>query len=143
MAGDVLPDPSSQFGRRVRERLENEHVVWFTTIGADGTPQPNPVWFVWTDGGFLIYNAAQAKRLDHIRDRPQVSLNFNSSGQGGDIVVFRGLARPVDTQPPPHENSVYVAKYGEAMAQISDSPEAFSAAYPHAVRVEVHGVRGF
>ncbi|MDQ0379393.1 TIGR03667 family PPOX class F420-dependent oxidoreductase [Amycolatopsis thermophila] len=143
MAGDVLPDPSSPFGRRVRERLEAERVIWLTTTGADGTPQPNPVWFLWADGGFLIYNAAKAKRLDHIRDRPQVSLNFDSDGQGGNIVVFRGLARPADTQPAPHENEAYVEKYGEAMRQIRGSHEAFSEAYPHALRIEVNGVRGF
>ena len=40
-------DTSSSFGRRVVERLENEHVVWLTTVAADGTPQPSPVWFLW------------------------------------------------------------------------------------------------
>ncbi|NIH78806.1 TIGR03667 family PPOX class F420-dependent oxidoreductase [Amycolatopsis viridis] len=143
MAGDVLPDPSTAFGQRVRERLERERVVWLTTAGADGTPQPNPVWFLWAGDGFLVYNAVHAKRLSHIRDRPQVSLNFDSDGQGGDIVVFRGLARPVDSQPGPHENPAYVAKYGDAMTQISGSLEAFGEAYPQAVHITVRGVRGF
>ena len=143
MTGDVLPDPSGPFGQRVRDRLETERVVWFTTIGADGTPQPNPVWFVWADGGFLIYNMANARRLDHILGRPQVSLHFNSTSQGADVVVFRGLARPVDTQPPPHENTAFVAKYRDAMKAVSGSLEAFSAAYPRVVRVEVNGVRGY
>ncbi len=143
MADGVLPDPSSPFGQRVRERLEHERVVWFTTTGADGTPQPNPVWFVWDDGGFLIYNAAHAKRLSHIQGRPQVALHFNSNEQGGDIVVFRGLAHPADTQPPAHENPAYVAKYGEAMESISGSLEAFSKAYPQALRVQVNAVRGY
>ena len=42
MANQVLPDPSTTFGKRVRERLAEEIVVWLTTVGADGTPQPNP-----------------------------------------------------------------------------------------------------
>ncbi|WP_191249003.1 TIGR03667 family PPOX class F420-dependent oxidoreductase [Amycolatopsis deserti] len=143
MAGDVLPDPSSPFGRRVRERLETERIVWFTTTGADGTPQPNPVWFVWQDGEFLVYNAAHAKRLDHIRDRPQVALHFNSDGQGSDVMVFSGLARPADTQPPAHENPAYVAKYGKAMKRVGGNLEAFSAQYPQVLRVKINKVRGY
>ena len=58
----VLPDAGTPFGDRVRERLVDEQVIWLTTVGADGTPQPNPVWFLWTpeegdewgDGSFLI-----------------------------------------------------------------------------------------
>lgn len=143
MAGDVLPDPSSPFGQRVRERLEHERVVWLTTTGPDGTPQPNPVWFVWDDGGFLVYNLAHAKRLSHIRDRPQVTLHFNSDEQGGDVVVFRGLAHPADTQPPAHENAAYVAKYREAMESVSGSLEEFSKTYPQVLRVQVNAIRGY
>jgi hypothetical protein len=41
----VLPDPATTFGKRVRRRLRDEPVSWFTTVGADGTPQPNPEAF--------------------------------------------------------------------------------------------------
>ena len=36
-------DPSTPFGERVRRRLRDVVVVWLNTVGADGTPQPNPV----------------------------------------------------------------------------------------------------
>lgn len=139
----VLPEPQTEFGARVRERLESEHVIWFTTVGADGTPQPNPVWFLWQDDGLLVFNRAQAKRLAHVDARPQVSLHFNSSDTGGDVVVFAGTARRLDGHPGPHEVPEYVAKYGDAMTRISGSPEAFGAAYPVALRIDVARVRGF
>lgn len=135
--------PESSFGDRVRERLATETVIWFTTVGADGTPQPNPVWFVWDGDGILTYNRPDANRLAHIRRRPQVSLNFDGNGHGGDIVVFRGLARAPDAQPLPHEVPAYLEKYGDAMASISGSPEKFSADYPVPVMVDVQRVRGF
>jgi PPOX class probable F420-dependent enzyme len=143
MSNDVLPDPDSPFGRRVRERLAAERVIWFTTIGSDGTPQPNPVWFVWDDDGFLIYNRTDARRLAHVRDQPRVSLHFNSDRQGSDIVVFRGRARRPETQPPPHEVPAYTGKYGPAMSGISGSVEAFSETYAVPLRIDVTGVRGF
>jgi PPOX class probable F420-dependent enzyme len=139
----VLPDPKSEFGARVRERIETEHVIWFTTVGADGTPQPNPVWFLWQDDGLLVFNRAGAKRLAHIEARPQVSLHFNGNDQGGDIVVLSGTARRLEGHPRPHEVPEYVAKYGDAMAGISGDTETFGAAYPVAVRIDVARVRGF
>lgn len=140
---NVLPDPDTPFGRRVRERLAAERVVWFTTVGSGGTPQPNPVWFLWDDGGFLVYSHTGAKRLAHIRHRPQVSLHFDSDGQGGDIVVFQGRARRPEGQPPPHQDPAYTGKYGQAMSRIAGTPEKFSEAYAVPLRIDVTHVRGY
>jgi PPOX class probable F420-dependent enzyme len=139
----VLPDPETPFGRRVRARLEAETVIWFTTVGADGTPQPNPVWFLWHDGGLLVFNQSGAKRLAHIQARPRVSLHFDGNGKGGDIVVLTGTARRVDGHPQSHEVPEYVAKYGEAMKSISGDAEKFGADYPVALLIDVTRVRGF
>lgn len=143
MAGDVLPDPGSEFGQRVRSRLRDEHVIWLATVDASGTPQPNPVWFLW-DGArtLLVYNMASANRLAHIASRPRVGLNLDGNGQGGDIVVLAGRAELAPQSPAPHEHADYLAKYGEPMAQVSGSPEAFSAAYPIALTVQIERVRG-
>ena len=37
-------------GERVRRRLTGEMTIWLTTVGRDGTPQPNLVGLLW-DGG--------------------------------------------------------------------------------------------
>jgi hypothetical protein len=49
MTADVLPDPATPFGQRVRRRLQNDTVIWIVTVGADGRPQPNPVGVVVDD----------------------------------------------------------------------------------------------
>ena len=143
MASNPLPDPSTPFGRRLRERLRDDLVVWLTTVGDDGTPQPNPVWFWWDDETLLVYNRADAHRLRHVRSRPGVSLNFDSIGQGGDIKVVTGTAELPDGEPPPHEVPEYVAKYGERMAAIGGSLEGFAAAFPVAMRIRPRRSRGF
>lgn len=143
MASDALPDPASPFGQRVRTRLRDEHLLWFTTVGADGTPQPNPVWFLWDGADSLImYNLASANRLTHIASRPRVALNLDGNGQGGDIVVLIGRAELAPDAPAAHENEQYLAKYREPMGQVSGTPEAFGAAYPVAVTVRIERVRG-
>ena len=93
MTDGPLPDADSDFGRRVRDRLRDEQVIWLTTTQADGTPQPNPVWFVWEDpDSLIVYNRPDAKRLLHVQTRPRVSLHFNSDETGDDIAVFVGSA---------------------------------------------------
>ena len=143
MTESALPDPGTPFGERVRRRLREDQVIWLTTVGKDGTPQPNPVGFLLQDdGSILIYNAAHAKRLDHVADRPQVSLHFDSDGTGGDVVVFTGIARRVDDVPVPHENQAWLAKYGESAARTFGSVEKFSEMFPVPLRVEITRTRG-
>ena len=115
----VLPDPSAEFGRRVRDRLRDEVVVWLSTVTAAGTPQPNPVWFLWQpdsgdpwgDGSFLVYTLKNAARLDTLTARPHVSLHFNSTPDGGDIMVFTGRVEVLPGYPAAHEVPDYVQKY--------------------------------
>ena len=57
----ILPPPETPLGEHVARRLRDELIVWLTTVGADGTPHPNPVWFLW-DGGDSLLVAPQATR---------------------------------------------------------------------------------
>lgn len=150
----VLPDPSTEFGRRVRDRLRDEPVVWLATVTAGGTPQPNPVWFLWQpdsgdpwgDGSFLIYHLRNAARLESLAARPHVSLHFNSTPDGGDIVVFTGEVELLAGHPLAHEVPDYAQKYTAAVGRITGgtkSVEEFMADYPVPSRVRPKRVRGF
>jgi PPOX class probable F420-dependent enzyme len=142
MASHALPDPSTPLGERARARLRDEKVVWLTTVGADGTPQPNPVWFLWDGDTILVYNL-DVNRVRHVRERPQVSLNFDTDGKGSDVLVIAGRAEIIPDAPLCHEVPEYVAKYGEDMVQISGSREKFGEQFHVAMRVHPTKVRGF
>jgi PPOX class probable F420-dependent enzyme len=135
MADDLLPDPATPYGARVRRRLREDVVIWLTTLGSDLTPHPNPVWFLWEGDSVLIYNLTTAHRVQHVRSRPRVSLNFDGDRRGGDIVVLTGTAQVSHGEPPPHEHAAYVAKYGAMMARVSGTVEQFSRQYPVPLRV--------
>jgi PPOX class probable F420-dependent enzyme len=139
----VLPDPSTPFGERVARRLRVERTIWLTTVDVDGTPQPNPVWFVWDGDTFLIYNLRDARRLEHIQGHPQMALHFNTDAQGDDVVVITGEAHLSPQEPLADQVPAYVTKYGKAMAGVSGSAAAFAAQYPIAVRIRPVKVRGF
>jgi PPOX class probable F420-dependent enzyme len=143
---NVLPDPDSAFGHRIRSRLRDEQVVWLTTIGADGTPQPNPVWFLWDEDEpdlVLVYNDVKAARLGHVAARSRVSLNFDGNGHGGDIVVLTGTAERDDTVPAPQEHPRYLAKYADGIGRLAMTPQSFGEQYRAPLRITITKVRGF
>ena len=142
MANEVLPEPSTTFGKRVRDRLAEEIVLWLTTVGADGTPQPNPVWFLWEgEDTILIYNRADANRLAHVKTRPRVSLNFDGNGRGGEIVVMTGDAEVLEDFPLAHEHPPYAEKYAGEARRAFGGTENFAHKYPVAMRVRITRVR--
>ena len=126
---ELLAAAPPELSRRLREDV----AAWFTTVAADGTPQPNPVWFLWEGGDeILIYNRPAAARLRHLAERPRASLHLESEN-GRNIAVLVGSAR-VTEEPPPHEVPAYVAKYRERMLRVGGSLEEFSRRYPTPVR---------
>ncbi|HWG25845.1 pyridoxamine 5'-phosphate oxidase family protein [Actinospica sp.] len=148
----VLPDPATPFGETVRARLRDEHIIWLTTVAPSGTPQPNPVWYLWQpdpddawgDGSFLIYHDNSAQRLRTLTERPRVALNFNSV-KGGGITVFTGPVEVLDNHPPAHRIPEYAAKYNpllQVMGRDRNLAE-FMARYSIVTRVRPEKVRGF
>lgn len=39
-------DFTTQLGERLHQRLQEDFVIWLTTVDASGFPQPRPVWFI-------------------------------------------------------------------------------------------------
>ncbi len=135
-------DLSGAFGARVARRLDQEIVIWLTTVRAAGTPQPSPVWFLWADQELLIYSQPNKQKLRNIEGNPQVALNFDGDGRGGDIVVITGAAR-IDPQTPPADQvAAYVEKYREQIARIGMDPASFARSYSVPLWVMPTGLRG-
>ena len=136
--------PDTPFGARVRERLRDDPFVWLTTVGEDGTPQPNPVWFLW-DGGdeVLVYNDNRARRLERFANGCRVSLAFQAGADGMDFAVLTGTARLATDAPAPQANDEYLAKYSADIAAIDDEVGGFAQRYDVAVRITIERVRGF
>jgi PPOX class probable F420-dependent enzyme len=135
--------PEGAFGERVRSRLRESKVIWLTTVGADGTPQPNPVWFLWDgEAGVRVYNRPDAHRLTHIGARPEIALHLDGDGKGGDIIVLLGTAARAADGPTPDADDAYLAKYGPDIERISGAAATFAADYPVALQIDVRRIRG-
>ncbi len=136
-------DPTTELGEAVIERLEDDIIIWLTTLGRDGAPHPKPVWFLWDNDEVLIYTQPDAAKIRHIARDGRVALNFNSSHDGGNVAVINGVARLVEDQSKAIEVPAYVAKYTAGIADINLTPESFSSAYSVAIRVTPQKIWGF
>jgi PPOX class probable F420-dependent enzyme len=137
-------DITTEFGQKVKRHLEDEYFIWFTTVGADLTPQPRPVWFIWEADSFLIFSKPEAFKVAHVKERPNVALHFNTDEKADeDVIVFLGVAEIDTHSPPPQEIPAYFEKYTSGMEELGMTPEAFSEEYSLAIRARPTKLRGW
>jgi len=140
----TIIDLNSAFGRAVKRYLENEYVIWLTTVDSNSAPQPRPVWFIWEDDSFLIFSQAKAHKVAHIKKHPKVALHFNTDETGDKhVVVFTGNASIEPDHPPAHKLSQYFEKYKQGIADLDMTPEGFSDEYSVAIRIRPSEIRGW
>lgn len=137
-------DLTSEFGKAVKQHLENEYFIWLTTISSNLTPQPRPVWFIWQEDSFLIFSQAKAHKLSHIAKNPKVALHFNSDETAEKhVIVFIGEAVIEPNSPPAHQVPAYLEKYKTGMADLDMTPEEFSRDFSTTIKIKPTEVRGW
>lgn len=136
-------DFSSELGQRALQHLTNDIVVWLTTVSKNGTPQPNPVWFVLEGDSVLIWVQPGSARMKHLAENPRVALNFQSDPTAEHIVVITGKATVDDSVPPITDNATYVAKYAELLAAMGWDPDQTAADYSVPLRISLNNLRGY
>lgn len=131
----MIFDSGSSSDAHALERLRTDRIAWLTTVTPDGQPQTFPIWFLWEDGGALIYSDRRARRNANIATNPRVSLHLDDDGNGGDIVIVEGEARVDATTPPVTANAAYLAKYGDWITDQLTSAEEMATIYSVPLRI--------
>lgn len=144
MMAIVFIDTATPFGRGAERLLRTERVVWLTTVSADGTPQPNAVWFIWDGDTALMYSIPNQAKLKNIARNPRVALNLDSKKRGDNIVILTGTAAVDTSAPPLNKNRTYMAKYRAEIARLKlGTPAKMASEYSIAVRITPKKLRGF
>jgi PPOX class probable F420-dependent enzyme len=102
--------------QEVSNRLKSDRYGWLTTVAKSGQPVPRLVWFYFDGTVLTVYSMPAAAKVAHIRAHPQVSLNLDSNGNGGGIIVVGGTARVDATDVDCREDGPYWAKYHQDAA---------------------------
>src|SRR5262245_39535221 len=89
-------DMSTEFGTETARRVVDEKLAWLTTVDSKGMPQPNPVWFLWDNGSFLLFSRPNQAKLANIARSGQVSFNFEATEEEEQVTIFTGRAELVE-----------------------------------------------
>jgi len=114
-----------EFTQEVTSRLESDHYGWLTTVAKSGQPVPKLVWFYFDGTDVVVYTMSNAAKVRHITNHPRVSLNLDSDGNGGGIIVVGGLlnatrfADPLTGRLADVQSSVVVAVIATLFATIN------------------------
>jgi PPOX class probable F420-dependent enzyme len=131
------------FNEKSKARLEQESVIWMTTVRADGQPQTSVVWFLLEDDEILVYSKEGTIRNRNVVTNPKVSLNLDGDGGGGAVVTMEGTARIDNGAPAAKDHPAYLEKYQRRIAGNGWTPEVFSRDYPVAIRIKIENVRAW
>jgi PPOX class probable F420-dependent enzyme len=122
-------------------RIEQDQVVWFTTVSDRGVPAPNPVWFVRDGDDVVVYSKPSSRRVHNIAQRPDVTLHFNSDAGGGDVVVITGRAELAPGRKPSAQPG-YLEKYEASITgELGTTVADIDATYDTEIRVRPTKVR--
>ena len=127
-----------EFTQEVSSRLQGDQYGWLTTVAKSGQPVPRLVWFYFDGKDIVVYSMPNAAKVRHIANRPRVSLNLDSDGNGAGIIVLGGEARVDATDVDGREDEPFWAKY-KADAERYGLTEDF-AAYSTRLKIGVNKV---
>ena len=120
---------------QIERHLISDQVAWLTTVTPTGRPAPRPVWFVWDGSAITVYSVNRGAKLRHIAVNDSVSLNFNSTPGGGDVVVISGHARIVRDAPLPSRFPGLLDKYLPAVESMGQPVSWFDENYRTAIHI--------
>lgn len=140
----MIIDPTSELGAKVTRRVEEQTLAWLTTVASDGTPQPNPVWFLRDGDAFLIFSKPGQAKLANIARHPRVSLNLEATEDQEQITVFTGSAEVAGAASVGQDLlDRYAARYADRLPGIGMTREQYEAAYTVVIRFTPDKLRGW
>ncbi len=130
-----MDDAASLAAARVRRFLEQEPVVWLSTVRPDGTPHIVPIWFFFDGADVLVFSKPHAQKVRNMRAHPAVMLGVGDPEDDFDVGLLEGraelLSRPTSEVLPP----AHLAKYADRLEAIGLSEAEYAETYSLAIRI--------
>ncbi|HEX5499721.1 MAG TPA: PPOX class F420-dependent oxidoreductase [Thermomicrobiales bacterium] len=82
--------PQGIVPERYHDILASKALGHLATIGADGRPQVNPVWFIADDGHVYLSVKADTVKYRNLRANPRVAMSISDPNDPGRYVEIRG-----------------------------------------------------
>jgi PPOX class probable F420-dependent enzyme len=90
----MLPgmDTTELAAARLTRFLEEEPVVWLSTVCADGAPHLVPTWFTWDGEALTILSKPSARKVQNLEAEPRAMLALGDAEDDFDVGMFEAIA---------------------------------------------------
>ena len=134
-------DTSTDFGARATRHLEGDRIIWLTTVGPHGTPQPSPVWFLWDGDTVLIYSSLRPQNCA-ISTGILVSVCTSTAPRAAATWSLSPATPGSMLAPTCQRESSLCRQVCGGLRDIGMTPDAFAQAFSVAIRVRPRSLRG-
>jgi PPOX class probable F420-dependent enzyme len=128
-------ETTSLAATRIRRFLEQEPVVWLSTVRPDGRPHLVPIWFWWDGRALLVFSKPDAQKVRNLRANPSVMLALGDAEDDFDVGMFEGRAELLDRPTGEVMPQEHLAKYARQLAAMGLSAEEYAATYSQVLRI--------
>ena len=95
--------------------LRQDPVVWLSSVQRDGRPHVVPVWFHWDGDRIVAFSKPNARKVDNLRDQPNVMLAVGMPGPGFEVELIEATAELPEQDTSTVMPEGFEAKYGELL----------------------------
>ena len=128
-------ETTSLAAARIRRFLEQEPVVWLSTVRPDGGPHLVPIWFWWDGEALLVFSKPNAQKVRNLRERPSVMLALGDAEDDFDVGMLEGTAELLDEPTSEVLPAGHLAKYARQLAAMGLTAEEYAATYSQVLRI--------
>jgi PPOX class probable F420-dependent enzyme len=128
-------EPADLATARVRRFLEEEPVVWLSTVRPNGTPHIVPIWFWWDGEALLVFSKPGAQKIRNLQANPIAMLGVGDPDDDFDIGLLEGRAELLGSPTAEVMPEAHVRKYAAQMAAIGLTRVEYAATYSQVIRI--------
>ncbi len=128
---------------RILRFLEEEPVVWLSTVRPDGSPHLVPTWFWWDGEALLVFSKPTARKVRNLRANPSVMLALGDAEDDFDIGLVEGRAELLDRPTAKVLPIAHLEKYADQLAALGVTAADYAATYSQVIRIVPNGFLGW
>ena len=129
-------DPTTDLAAaRLIRFLEQEPVLWLSTVGEDGAPHLVPTWFTWDGETVVIVSKPGARKVRDMAADPRVMLALGDAEDDFDVGMMKAVAAIDDEPTSLSLPDGFAAKYWTRIADLGLSVPQFARIYARTIRL--------
>jgi PPOX class probable F420-dependent enzyme len=115
--------------------LEQEPVVWLSTVCEDGAPHLVPTWFTWDGTVLTILSKPGARKVRNLQNEPRAMLALGDAEDDFDVGMFEAVAEIVAEPTPLELPGDFATKYAQRIADLGLTAAQFARTYSQVIRL--------